>query len=142
MEFPRMQLLRGEYLTKLKTFREENRFICYWDKTWYDNYEIVKKVWSDESEMCQIDVPVSIGKHIIIAHAGSGSAWISEPPLSAKDIKSSCVVYHENITANLFENWVTNKLLPFLLRASVTIIENASYRSRQHNESTIRRFTK
>lgn len=69
MELPRTNLLRDEYLTNLKTFREENRFIWYLNETCYDSREIVKKGWSDESGMCQISVPVSRGKRIIIAHA-------------------------------------------------------------------------
>ncbi|KAI4455172.1 secreted modular calcium-binding protein [Holotrichia oblita] len=59
MESPRIQRLRDEYLTQLKTFRDENRFICYLDETWYDSHDSVKKGWLDDSEMCQIDVPVS-----------------------------------------------------------------------------------
>lgn len=76
--------------------------------------------------MCQTDVPVSRDKRIIIAHAGCDSGWIGESLLLAKNINSSCVDYHECMTVDLFENWFSNKLLPFLSPASVTIIEHFS----------------
>ncbi|KAI4462802.1 hypothetical protein MML48_4g00017193 [Holotrichia oblita] len=131
MESPRIQRLRDEYLTQLKTFRDENRFICYLDETWYDSHDSVKKGWLDDSEMCQIDFPVSSGKRIIFAYAGSQDGRIGEPLISGKNIKSSCVDYHQDMTADLFENWFTNKLLPFLPPASIIVMDNASYHSTQ-----------
>lgn len=89
------------------------------------------KDWSDESRMCQIDVLASRGKRIIIALAGSDSDWIGKPLCTfSKNKNSSCVDYHTNMTADLFENRFTNKLLRFLPAASVIIIDNTSYLSR------------
>lgn len=131
MESQRLQLLRDEYLTKVKAFREEKRFICYLDETWYDTHDTVKKGWDDGSGMCSVNVPVSRGKRIIIAHAGSVDGWVGDVLLSAKNIKSSSLDYHEDMTSSLFEEWFMNKLLPSLPPKSVIVMDNASYHSRQ-----------
>lgn len=131
MESPRLQLLRDEYLTKIKAFREQKRFICYLDETWYDTHDTVKKGWNDDSDFCSVNVPVSRGKRIIIAHAGSVDGWVGSVLLSAKNIKSSCVDYHQDMTASLFEEWFVHKLLPSLPKESVIVMDNASYHSRQ-----------
>ncbi|KAI4456620.1 monocarboxylate transporter [Holotrichia oblita] len=112
-------LLRDEYLTKMKAYREEKRFICYLDETWYDTHDTIKKGWDDSTGMCSINVPVSRGKRIIIAHAGSMDGWVGEALLSAKNIKSSSLDYHEDMTSSLFEDWFVKKLLPALPPKSI-----------------------
>lgn len=131
MESPRIQKLRHEYLIKIKQFRDEGRFICYLDETWYDTHDTVKKGWVDNSQDCLLDVPPSRGKRIIILHAGSDSGWVGQVLLSAKNIKNCSVDYHEDMTAQLFEEWFQKDLLPVLPERSVIVIDNASYHSRQ-----------
>ncbi|KAI4454306.1 hypothetical protein MML48_9g00011692 [Holotrichia oblita] len=131
MESERLLLLRDEYLTKMKAYREEKSFICYLDETWYDTHDTRKKGWDDSTGMCSINVPVSRGKRIIIAHAGCMDGWVGEALLSAKNIKSSSLDYHEDMTSSLFEDWFVKKLLPALLSRSAIVMDNASYHSRQ-----------
>lgn len=117
---------------ELKTFREKYRFICYLDETRYDSnvassVEYVKLPFLFQGHYYR--------QHIIIAHAGSESGWVREPYIQQKkNIKSSCVD-HEDMTADLFENWFTNKLLPFLLPPTIIIIDNASYHSQRYKSS-------
>ncbi|KAI4465824.1 hypothetical protein MML48_3g00009838 [Holotrichia oblita] len=81
--------------------------------------------------MCSLNVPVSRRKRIIIAHAASMDGWLGDALLSAKNIKSSSLDYHEDVTSSLFEDWFVKKLLPALPLKSVIVMDNASYHSRQ-----------
>ncbi|KAI4458109.1 charged multivesicular body protein [Holotrichia oblita] len=127
MESARLLLLRDEYLTKMKAYREEKRFICYLDETWYDTHDTIKNGWDDSTGMCSINVPVSRGKRIIIAHAGSMDGWVGEALLSAKNIKSSSLDYHEDMTSSLFEDWFVKKLLSALPPKSVIVMDEYMY---------------
>lgn len=131
MESPRIQKLRQEYLIQMKKFRDEGRFICYVDETWYDTHDTVNKGWFDNSQECLLDVPSSRGKRIIILHAGSDSGWVGEVLLSSRNIKNCNLDYHEDMTAQLFEEWFQKSLLPVLSERSIIVMDNAPYHSRQ-----------
>lgn len=134
MESSRLQKIRYEYLMAIKKYRQEGRFICYLDETWYDTHDTICKGWVDNSGTCQLDAPVSRGKRIIILHAGSEKGWIAQPLLSAKNVKCSSLDYHEDMTSSLFEEWFCNTLLPNLPESSVIVMDNAPYHSRQQNK--------
>lgn len=46
-------------------------------------------------------------------------------------MKDAMVDYHDNMTAQIFENWFENKLLPQLPSNTVIVLDNASYHSAQ-----------
>lgn len=131
MDSPRLVKHRYEYLTSIKQFRQEGRYICFLDETWFDTHAVVKKGWTDKSDNCVLDVPPSRGKRIIILHAGGIDGWVGEYLLSAKNVSDSSLDYHEDMTAQLFEDWFENKLIPALPKNSIIVMDNASYHSRQ-----------
>lgn len=52
-------------------------------------------------------------KRVIILHCGPTNEWIEGSSLlSAKNIKTSSLNYHEDMSAILFENCLQNTLLP------------------------------
>lgn len=107
------------------------------DETWYDTHNVVAKGWSDNSKKCALDTTPSSGKRIIIAHAGSENGWIGKVLLSGKNISDSSLDYHQDMTANVFEDWFEKTLLPALppkKKKSVVVLDNASYHSRQINK--------
>jgi hypothetical protein len=72
-----------------------------------------------------------VGKRITILHAGSENDWVPNALLlSAKKIKDFRVDYDEDTTADLFEEWFKNKLLPNIPPTSVIVMDNATYHSR------------
>jgi hypothetical protein len=78
-----------------------------------------------------VDAPVSRGKRIVILHAGSDKGWIEGCLLlSAKNIKNCSLDYHEDMSANVFEDWFENTLIPKLNKNFVVVMEHASYHSR------------
>lgn len=135
MESQRLRTLRHDYLQKIKKYRSEDRPIIYLDETWFDTHDTVRKGWVDRSTKCQTKAPSNKGKRITILHAGSENGWIPNCLLlSAKNVKDSSLDYHEDTTAELFENWFQNSLLPNVPEKSVIVMDNASYHSRLLNK--------
>uniref|UniRef100_A0A6P7GZG8 Uncharacterized protein LOC114342564 n=1 Tax=Diabrotica virgifera virgifera TaxID=50390 RepID=A0A6P7GZG8_DIAVI len=132
MESARLIKWRNEYLEKITEYRNSGRKIYYLDETWFDTNETIGKGWSNDNVKCKVNVPPSRGKRICILHCGGEDGWVTDSLLlSAKDIKDSCLDYHQDITGELFESWFKNNLLPNLADNSVIVLDNASYHSRQ-----------
>lgn len=135
MESLRIVRLRQEYLRKIKEFRYQGRNIIFLDETWFDTHDIVKYGWVDESKNCCLNTPCSRGKRVIILHAGNENGFIPNALLlSAKNIRNSSADYHEDMTADLFEKWIKEQLLPNIPPNSVIAMDNASYHSRILNK--------
>lgn len=131
MESQRLRTWRFNYLQQIKKYRSENRSIFYLDETWFDTHDTVSKGWVDSSSNCQTKAPSNKGKRITVIHAGSEDGWAPNCLLlSAKNIKDSSLDYHEDTSAELFENWFENYLLKNIPNNSVIIMDNASYHSR------------
>ncbi|XP_072384665.1 uncharacterized protein [Diabrotica undecimpunctata] len=132
MESHRLQKWRYEYITSIRKFPSENHPIIYLDETWFDTYSTQPKGFADSSGKCKTKAPSNKGKRITILHARLENGWVSNALwLSAKNINDSCVYYHEDTTAELFEEWFKNNLMPNIPQNSVIVIDNASYNSRQ-----------
>lgn len=129
MESQRIRSWRIKYLENIKLYREEGKSIYYLDETWYDTHDFVKRGWVDDN--CVLDVPPSRGKRLLILHCGSADGWVDNALLlSAKNIKDCSLDYHQDMTADLFENWFEFTLIPQLPPGSVIVLDNASYHSR------------
>lgn len=50
MDSARIVRLRQEYLSKIKSYRQENRTIVWLDETWFDTHDIVKRGWTDSTK--------------------------------------------------------------------------------------------
>lgn len=130
-ESRRLTMWRYNYLKKIEEYRNQKRPVIYLDETWFDTHDTVKKGWTDGSNRCRLDVPSNRGKRIIILHAGSEQGFVKNALLlSAKNIKNAKLDYHEDMSADLFEQWFAESLLPNIPPNSVIILDNASYHSR------------
>ena len=135
MESRRIVGLRIDYLGKIKEYRQQNRHIVYLDETWFDTHDVVQYGWVDSSQNCALNAPCSRGKRVIILHAGSENGFVPNALLlSAKNISQSSADYHEDMTADLFEKWFSEQLLPNIPPNSVIVLDNASYHSRILNK--------
>lgn len=123
---------RYNYLKAIEEYRRQNMPIVYLDETWYDTHDTISKGWVDNSRRCVLNVPPNRGKRIILLHAGTQDGFINNALLlSAKNIKHAKLDYHEDMTAELFEKWFADTLLPNIPPNSVIVLDNASYHSRQ-----------
>lgn len=143
MESVRLKRWRMEYLITINEYRENGREIVYLDETWFDTHDVPKKGWVDSSGNCTTNAPSNKGKRITIIHAGTKNGFVPGAlALSAKNIKDSRVDYHDDTTAELFENWFKTKLLPNIQPNSVIVMDNASYHSRRLNKVSCSNDTK
>lgn len=143
MESRRLQEWRGQYLRDITDYRIQERPIIYLDETWFDTHDTPTSGWDDSSGKCVTRAPSNRGKRITILHAGSENGFVPNAlSLSSKNIKDSCVDYHEDTTAELFEDWFKTKLLPNIPPNSVIVMDNASYHSRQLNKAPSSNDTK
>lgn len=132
LDSPRLKIWRFEYLELLDKYRNTGYRIVYLDETWFDTHEVASKGWMDRSGNCVAEMPPSRGKRLIILHVGGEDGFVENGLLiSAKDIKSSCADYHQDMDSELFEKWFQSQLLPSLGNTKTAIVmDNASYHSR------------
>ena len=67
--------------------RAEGYTPVYLDETWFDSHETVSRLLSDGSKSCSLRGPVSRGKRIVIAHAGTGNGFI---PVAYFYVEKNC----------------------------------------------------
>ena len=74
---------------------------------------------------------MSIGKgtRYSIIHAGSENGFIK---------KAEHIIMNSELNAFKFENWLKDKLLPYLPVNSAIILDNASTHSRQYNRPPVK----
>lgn len=126
MEKPSVALKRCQFLRKAHNIDLEKTFFL--DETWINQNASVKKGWTDDTVKGTLGTPLGKGKRLIICHAGSKNGWIDAPPLIFQS--KSTNDYHEEMNADVFENWFVKTMIPVLPTGSTIIMDNASYHSR------------
>ena len=99
--------------------------IFYLDEIWVNQNHFLKYVWQDSSGNGGLKVP--IGKRgRLICHVGSdktgfvpGSKWVFRSKKTTD--------YHEEMTADSFREWFSNRFLNYLEEGSVIIMDNVPY---------------
>lgn len=75
----------------------------------------------------------SPGRRWIIVHAGSETGFVDNALLMFKaDTKTGD--YHDQMNAENFTKWLTEKLLPNIPRNSIIVMDNAPYHSKEENK--------
>lgn len=108
-----IQMTRFQYLTQLKKYRDEGRYIVFTDETYVDTKHI--------QNMC-----CKLGMGVIIVHAGGCEGFVPNAPLVYK-AKATNGDYRNNINLEDYKKWLTAKLLPNLPKNAVVVVDNASY---------------
>ncbi|KAJ4448789.1 hypothetical protein ANN_00180 [Periplaneta americana] len=80
-------------------------------------------------------VPLGKGQRFIIRHAGSSEGFVPNGLLYFRS--KSTKDYHEEMDGIVFRDWFVNKLLPNIPQNSVSIMNNAPYRSVELNKAPI-----
>lgn len=107
MEKPSVALLRCQFLRKMHNIDIEKVFFL--DETWLNENASKDKGWTDDTVKATLSTQLGKGKRLIICHAGSQHGWIKAPPLVFQS-KKTCD-YHEEMNADVFENWSQQSLL-------------------------------
>ncbi|XP_074028603.1 uncharacterized protein isoform X1 [Leptinotarsa decemlineata] len=112
-------LWRRNYLKKIREYRLDGRKIYYLDETFLNQGHTVSK---------GSEALAGKGRRLLITHIGSDSGFLENGLLILDSNKTSD--YHEE----MFESWFS-QILPSLEPNSVVVMDNASYHSRQLEQS-------
>jgi len=85
-------------------------------------------VWIDDTGHGGLKVPSGKGERSIICHIGGADGFVPSAKLifrGSKSLKDSD--YHTEMNASVFLDWMEKKVLPNVPRASVLVLDRASY---------------
>uniref|UniRef100_A0A2A4K0Z7 Tc1-like transposase DDE domain-containing protein n=1 Tax=Heliothis virescens TaxID=7102 RepID=A0A2A4K0Z7_HELVI len=121
-----VQMLRFQYLTQLKKYRDEGRYIVFTGET-YVHTTNTQNVWRKlEKGVLPLQKNTSKGIGITIVHAGGCQGFVPNAGLVSK-ANATSVDYHDNMNLEDYKNWLTTKLLPNLPKYAVIVADSASY---------------
>ncbi|KAJ8914403.1 hypothetical protein NQ315_017497 [Exocentrus adspersus] len=123
--YQRVNFLK-QYYNNLTT---ENPLQCvYLDETWIYSKGSFKRTWQDNSIKSCRKEHEGTGKRFIILHAGSKHGFVENASLVFSSTSKS-EDYQDPMNREMFEKWMTEKLLPNLEEPSLIIMDNAPYHS-------------
>lgn len=126
--------------------RREGRPVVYLDETWANAHDGKDCAWVERDEVTGgtlggIRRPPGKGARLIILGAGGKDGWIPDTTLIFKSRKNTGD-YHDEMTADHFEEWFKTVLLPNLPPNSLIILDNASYHTRRIEPIPCQSWTK
>ncbi|KAJ8913801.1 hypothetical protein NQ315_002707 [Exocentrus adspersus] len=123
--YQRVNFLRQYY----NNLTNENPLQCvYLDETCIYSKGSFKRTWQDNSIKSYRKGHEGTGKRFIVLHAGTKHGFVENASLVFSSISKSAD-YHDSMNREMFEKWMTEKLLPNLEEPSLIIMDNAPYRS-------------
>lgn len=135
-EQPRIIVHRHEYLRRMRRNRREGRPVVYLDETWANARDGLEKMWLEDDPRAiggtkgGLRKPSGKGSRLIILHAGTEDGWVNGAALVFQSKKASGD-YHDEMTAQHFEEWFHDSLMPNLQSNSLIVMDNAPYHSRK-----------
>ncbi|XP_034194909.2 uncharacterized protein LOC117611102 isoform X1 [Osmia lignaria lignaria] len=131
VERPSIVACRSKYLKAIEYYRKQNRPIIYIDETWVDDLCFHKCLHSKETlEMVNT---TSSSERLVVVHAGwkegfiKGAELIFKTHITTGDPEGL-------MTAENFEKWIVEKLLPNIPPKSIVVMDNVPYHSAQLNK--------
>ena len=126
--------------------RQEKRPVVYLDETWANAHDGKDCAWVKRDDVTGgtlggIKRPPGKGTQLIILGAGSETGWIPNTTLIFR-FKKNTGDYHDEMTADHFEEWFATKLLPNVQPNSLIVMDNASYHSRCSDPVPVKSWTK
>ncbi|XP_063215599.1 uncharacterized protein LOC134527137 [Bacillus rossius redtenbacheri] len=124
---------RSKYLTEMRQLRKEGHKIFYFDESWIDTNLTMNKCWQKTDSVKGILTPGNASNRLIIVHIGSANGFLDNALLVFKAGAASGD-YHGQMNAENFEKWLVEKVIPNLPPASVIVMDNAPYHSKQQDK--------
>lgn len=132
---------RSRFLVQIKHMREDGKEVFYLDESWIDNNLTSGKCWQKEKDVLGVTAWGSSSKRLIIASVGSRKGFIKEAQLIFP-ARSTQGDYHGQMNSINFEKWFSTSVLPNLPPASIVVMDNAPYHSRQEEKTPSKYGTK
>ena len=120
----------------MRVNRREGRPVVYLDETWANARDGKEKMWVGDDPRASggtkggIRKPSGKGSRLIILHAGGESGWVDGAALVFQS-KKATGDYHDEMTAQHFEEWFHDALMPNIQPNSLIVMDNAPYNSRR-----------
>ena len=129
MEKSDVVVSRARFLREMQRIKQSSQNIVYLDETWVNQNYTVAKCWTDTTspQANGVRQPTGKGSRLIILHAGTKDGFVDNAELifQAKNDGD----YHNQMNAQVFEEWFRNQLLPNISANSVIVMDNAPYHS-------------
>ncbi|KAJ8913779.1 hypothetical protein NQ315_002685 [Exocentrus adspersus] len=123
--YQRVNFLRQYY----NNLTSKNPLQCvYLDETWIYSKGSFKRTLQDNSIKSCRKGHEGTGKRFIVFHAGTKHGFVENASLVFSSTSKSAD-YHDSMNREMFEKWMTEKLLPNLEEPSLIIMDNAPYHS-------------
>jgi hypothetical protein len=96
------------------------------DESWLNKNMVPTHCWTDGTADFEPNVPPGKGARWIMLGAGTKDGWIHASFVMWKGNVAS-EDYHSEMNAEVFEDWVKNRLLPFVPDNAVLVFDRATY---------------
>jgi transposase len=122
---------RQRYLRKMRHNRSLSsaQFIrpeVYLDESYVNKNHSNDLIWYSNEDGPWIQKPTGKGERLIIMNAITADGWVPEAKVVFKSTRKTGD-YHGQMNGNLFQKWFVEKLLPNIPKASLIVMDNASY---------------
>jgi transposase len=122
---------RQHYLRKMRENRSSSsgkliRPEVYLDESYVNKNHSNDLVWYSSEDGPWIQKPTGKGERLIIMNAITADGWVPEAKVVFKSTRKTGD-YHGQMNGDLFQKWFVEKLLPNIPKASLIVMDNASY---------------
>ncbi len=122
---------RHRYIRKMRENRHSSRAKLirpevYLDESYVNKNHSNDLVWYSSEDGPWIQKPSGKGERLIIMNAITQDGWVSEAKVVFKSTRKTGD-YHGQMNGDLFQKWFVEKLLPNIPKASLIVMDNASY---------------
>ena len=124
-------LARQRYLRKMRSNRSLSsgkliRPEVYLDESYVNKNHSNDWVWYSNEESPWIQKPTGKGERLIIMNAITQDGWVPEAKVVFKSTRKTGD-YHGQMNGDLFQKWFVEKLVPNIPKASLIVMDNATY---------------
>ena len=122
---------RQRYLRRMRENRSSSssqliRPEVYLDESYVNKNHSNDLIWYSSEDGPWIQKPTGRGERLIIMNAITQDGWVPEAKVVFKSTRKTGD-YHGQMNGDLFQKWFVEKLLPNIPKASLIVMDNASY---------------
>lgn len=130
---------RQRYLRRMRENRSSSsgqliRPEVYLDESYVNKNHSNDLIWYSSEDGPWIQKPTGRGERLIIMNAITQDGWVPEAKVVFKSTRKTGD-YHGQMNGDLFQKWFVEKLLPNIPKASLIVMDNASYHNMLSDDS-------
>ncbi|KAK7872322.1 hypothetical protein R5R35_002772 [Gryllus longicercus] len=129
MERNDIVIARSDFLMEYMKLKAEGYEFVFLDETWFYSKGYASRSWQDKNKESCSSKNLDEGKRYIVLHAGGTNGFIEDAELLFPSKTKEVDEYHGTMTAEMFQKWMKEMLLPRLAEPSVIVMDNAPVHS-------------